>query len=479
MFQKLLTWIRDWLDKMIDSGTISQKMNVDISLSSDMSTALQLWHNMYLNQADWLKTDVYSLGLPAAIAAEIARAATIEMEFEITGGPRAEFLNTNMEKVIDRLRDEVEVGCAKGGMIIKPYPKGDSIVFNYVPQDAFLPVEFDDDGNITSVVFVDQQTIKNNFYTRLEYHSIQDDGYHIVNKAFRSSSKDTLGTEISLESLAQWAELEEEAVIVGVEKPLYGYFRYPLSNNIDVDSPLGISCYSKAQQNQVRLIEQADKQWSEIVWEMDSAQRALYVDILAFDKDSNDKPVLPDRRLYRTLKQSGQIGKSEDLFEEWSPDIRIEDMLKTLNATKKQIEFACGLAYGTVSDPNEIEKTATEIASAKQRSYSTITDVQKSLEKCLDQLIYAADIWTTLYNLAPRGEYEIAYQFDDSIITDYDEQRREDRQDVDRKLMARYEYRMATYGETEEQARERIAEIDAESQANLDLFGLGTGNQGT
>lgn len=473
MFQKLLQWIRDRIDKMLNTGTVSQKMSVDISLSSEMSTALTNWADMYVNSASWLKADVFSLGLPAAISAEIARAVTIEMELEVTGSARADFLNLQFQKVISRLRDEVEVGCAKGGMIIKPYPNSyGSLSFNYVSQDSFLPVDFDDDNNITSVIFIDQITIKNHIYTRLEYHTLQDDGYHIINKCFKSTSKESLGQEVPLNSLPQWEGLEEEAIITGITQPLYGYFRYPLSNNIDVDSPLGISCFSKAQHNQVKLIEQADKQWSEIVWEMDSATRALYVDVLAFDRDSNDKPILPDKRLYRTLKQSGQIGKSEDLFEEWSPNIRIEEMLRALNATKKQIEFAVGLAYGTLSDPNEIEKTATEIASQKQRSYATITDCQKSLETCLDQLLYACDVWSSLYNLSPRGNYEAAYKWDDSIITDSDAKRENARQDVDRKVMARWEYRMQEYGETEEQAKKIIAEIDAESQANMNVFGF-------
>ena len=85
------------------------------------------------------------------------------------------------------------------------------------------------------------------------------------------------------------------------------------------------------------------------------------------------------------------------------------------------------------------------------------------------------DVWTTLYNLAPRGNYEAAYSFDDSIVTDYDTQRANDLQEVDRKIMSRVEFRIANYGETEEQASEAIARIDAESQKNLDMFGLNQG----
>jgi hypothetical protein len=35
------------------------------------------------------------------------------------------------------------------------------------------------------------------------------------------------------------------------------------------------------------LIESADRQWSDLLWEFESGQRALYVDALAFGKDAD------------------------------------------------------------------------------------------------------------------------------------------------------------------------------------------------
>ena len=95
---------------MLNKGTISQAVNVDIAMSSDMVSALQEWRDMYMGNASWLTSEVYSLGLPAAIASEIARAVTIEMEVEVSGSARADFLNENVQRVVDRLRDETEVG---------------------------------------------------------------------------------------------------------------------------------------------------------------------------------------------------------------------------------------------------------------------------------------------------------------------------------------------------------------------------------
>ena len=58
-----------------------------------------------------------SLNLPAAIAAEIARAVTIEMQVQISGSARADFLAGQMARVTGKLRQGTEYGAAKGGLI--------------------------------------------------------------------------------------------------------------------------------------------------------------------------------------------------------------------------------------------------------------------------------------------------------------------------------------------------------------------------
>jgi A118 family predicted phage portal protein len=286
------------------------------------------------------------------------------------------------------------------------------------------------------------------------------EGYIVRNKAFRSDSRDTLGVAVSLAEVGDWADLAEEALITGIDRPLFAYFRYPLANNVDPVSPLGVSCYARA----VDLIRQADELWSDLLWEFDSGKRALYVDETAFDKNSEGKPILPHKRLYRTLKLSSQVGKDE-MFEEWSPDLREENLLRGLNAILKRIEFTCGLAYGTLSDPEEVDKTATEILSSKQRSAATFVDTQKALAEALDQLIYAMNAWCDLEKLAPAGGYDTAYTFDDSLITDRDKQFSQDQQVVGMGAMGKVEFRMRTYGESEEVARQKVAEAQAEAAA--------------
>jgi A118 family predicted phage portal protein len=460
MFQKILSWVREVIKRMLGKQTVDKALSVEVAISSDMANAIELWGRMYEDDSPWLNTDIKSMGLAAAIASEIARSVTIEMEAEFSGSARATWLEQQFGRVMDKLRHQVEFGCAKGGLIFKPYVVGDKLAVDFVQADAFYPVEFDADGNLTSVVFVDQRRKGDNWYTRLEYHSMTDQGCQIINKAFKSSNKETLGQSVSLASVDAWAEIEEEALVTDIDRPLYAYFRYPLANAIDSDSPLGVSCYSRA----TELIEEADKQWSNLLWEFEAGQAAIFVDELAFGRDEDGRAKLPHKRLYRAL-ETGSVDNS--LFQGWSPTLREQSILSGLDAILKRVEYATGVAYGTLSDPNTVDKTATEIKISKQRTYATIVDTQKSLEQALEQLIWSMDVWATLANLAPSGGYEVAFQFDDSVVVDKDTQFQQDLRLVGQGLMSKVEFRMRNFGESEELARKALMEVDAERQPML------------
>jgi len=461
MFAKILQWIRERIDKMLNTQTLKTTMKVDVAISPVMITALQTWCLMYENKATWLVTDVKSLNLASTIAGEIARAVTIEMKIKLAGGVRAEFLAETMRPVQEKLRRQVEYGVAKGGLMMKPYIDGNKIAVDFIQADQFYPINFDTSGKITACVFSDQRVIKDWTYTRLEYHEFSAGKYTVKNEAFKvkGNMKDVLGTKCNLSEVPAWKSLQPEAMITGISRPLFGYFKYPQANNIDPTSPLGVSCYSRA----VELIKQADQQWSDLLWEFDSGKRALYVDNLAFGKDSNGKPILPIKRLYRTLEPNDT---EKNMFEAWSPDFREVSLLSGLDAILRKVEFSCGLAYGTLSNPQTIDKTATELKIAQQRSYATITDTQKSLEIALNDLLYAIDIWTTLGNLAPKAPYIVTYDFDDSIVVDKDAQFTQDLRLVTTNIMSKVEFRMRNFGEDQETAQTKI---DDAAPAPIDM----------
>lgn len=445
-FTKMLSLITEILNK--DSDT-----QIDVCMTSRMAGQIELWTALYENQAPWVdRKKVFSASLPSAIASELARLVTLELKSEITGGASAAYLDKQYQrKVIKDIRRYVEYGCAKGGLILKPYITQSGIEVQLVQADGFFPISFDSSGRITQCVFAEQVRKGKKIYTRLETHMFQKGKIHITNRAFVATNDYSLGSEVPLNSIEMWSELGEKAVLEGADRLLFGYFKVPLANADDSDSPLGVSVYSRA----VELIEEADRRYSNICWEYEGTQLAVHIatSLLKYNKNQ-DKFEYPGgkERLYRNVDyNTGAADKP--LIDTFSPVIRDTALFNGFNNQLKLIEFNCSLAYGTLSDPQNIDKTATEIKTSKQRSYVTVSDTQMALQDALEDLVYAMNYWAALYGLVPAGsDYEVSFDWDDSIMVDSELEREQDRKDVAMGVMRLEEYRAKWYGETLEEA---------------------------
>lgn len=436
------------MDKVFPKNTIQNALKLDIAVSDPMAQAIDVWSKMYIDKADWIDKNVKSLNLPSAIASEIARLVTIEMKSEITGSKRADYLNEQYKVVLDGIRRYTEYGCAKGGLAFKPYIDGDKIAVDYVQADCFFPISFDSKGDITAAVFVEQKTIGKKIYTRLEYHSLTGTDYLIKNTAYVSENKLDLGKQTSLESVDDWSGLEPEAKIINIDKPLFAYFKVPLANTIDTSSPLGVSIYARA----VDSIKEADLQYSRLLWEFEGSELAIDVDILAVKQDGT-APKL-NERLFRKL----DLTDKDKTYNVFSPTIRDVSLINGLNKLLMQIEDTCGLARGTFSNPQGEAKTATELKILKQRSYATVKDTQNSLQDALEHLIYAMDVWTTIGNLAVKGDYEVSFEWDDSVIVDADAKQNRIQLLVTQGKFPLWRYLMEFEGYDEKTAKEIEAE---------------------
>ncbi len=423
-----------------DTASVKRAIGAEVMTSSEMLDAIHRWSSMFL--------DGGQLKLGRAIAGEVARLVTIELKSELSGGSRGAFLNESYQKVIENIRIPIEAGCALGGMVLKPYVDNGKIMVDFVRADCFYPLCFDSSGRITAIAFVDRVSEDGKYYTRIEKHELKGTTYTITNKVYKSLNKDYIGTPDSLDSVGKWSALAEKMRIESVKQPLFGYFKPATGNTIDPMSPLGVSVFSGAEQ----LMEDAERQYARLLWEFESGERAVFANSMAFRNDKEGKPVLPNKKLYKTLDV-----EDVDFFKEWSPTLRQSALIEGLNTIFRRIEFNCGLAYGTLSDVQQTDKTAEEIKASKQRSYATISDTQKMLKNALSDLVYAMDIWTTLYNLAPMGSYDESFEFDDSIVADRKTEFAEKQALVSMGIMQPWEIRMWYFGESEEEAKAKTS----------------------
>ena len=414
-----------------------------------MSASISEWACLYENRIN-PSGDYKSLNLAAAISSELARLATIEFSSEISGSKRADYLNGQYQKIIAKSRTFVEYACAKGGVILKPYFEDGKILVNIIQADAFEPLSFTSDGELNGAVFYDTFFDNGTYYTRTEKHIMRNRTVIITNDAYKSKSSDVLGQKVPLGCVGKWKGIEPYCRIENVDRPLFAYFKMPTANTVDSNSPLGVSVFARA----TDLIYDAYRQYANLLWEYESGKRALYIDECAVRRDEDGNPHIDDRRLYRMLSTG-----DDTLFNDWSPEIRDSSILSGLDRILRSIEFNCGLAYGTLSDNRNVDKTAEEIRASKQRSYSMVCDIQNSLKNALLDLIYAMSVYCDMYSLAPKGECNTSFNFDDSIICDRAIEFDERLTLLEKGVLSPWEMRSWYFQEDEKLAKQRVGEI--------------------
>ena len=546
--------IKESISRMIGKQTIEQAFKMMPAISSKMIEAIEEWTDMYEDKASWLQepslsnpVKVVSLGLPSFIASEKARMAVIELQSEITaptesaevdnpnyfppvadifgnvqfsGQPkkiieekptstteRAEYMNKQyQEKLLTKIRTQLEYGIAKGSLIIKPYvvkskmydvagadTKTENAIdkydieFDFIQSDCFYPFSFDGSGNLIEVAFIQTKVDKDKVYTRLEHHKLEGNNVIIRNKAFvneytgtftESLFTNTLGKEVSLNVVPEWKNIPATATIKNVDRMLFGYFKMPEANTIDPHSPLGISGFARAK----NLIKEADIQYSRLLWEFEGGELAIDIDRDALtdvrDFQGNSHSVNPklQARLFRPV----DLGES-NTYQPFSPALRDASLINGLNNILMRIEDVSALSRGTISDVAAEARTATEIKILKQRSYQSNAEIQAALETALKDTIYAMNVYCTIYNIVgdvsikdgkvdmkKLGLYDVSFTWDDSILVDVESELSKRLTLMQNGIVSKEEVRKWYFGETDRQAREALAKIQDENQQAME-----------
>ena len=411
----------------------------------------RLWWEMYVNHPPWEDCQVRPLGLPGAVGRELARQALTEFQLTVSGGDRARFLGREMLAAERNFLRALELGLCLGGVAMKPHLENGRLLVD-VSAVNFLPTRFDGAGRAVGGVFRSAPVqVGKQWFVRLEYHDFLPGGdgepvYVVRNRAFYSGPDGRPGGAAELDAVPEWAGLAAETVIEGLKGPLFAYFKPPEANSAEPDSKLGASVYAGAA---AELMRQADEQWRLIRWEFESGKRRIYVD--GVDAGQFDDEIFV----------VGPFSSDGSFFDVFSPEFRDGPLYNGFQRILQRIEFQVGLAYGAISDPQCVEKTATEILAAKHRQYVTEAAIQKAFQRTLEELLEAMDAWCDLAGLAPDGTYEAKFSWGDGVLDDPEVRRLDktlDAELVDKGLMRKWEFRVKWFGESEAEARAAVAD---------------------
>lgn len=458
MFERLINFIKGAMNKMFNTTDIAKDFNIDISTSDEMLSAIEKWSNIYNGKMPWLNEEVKSLHVAKTICEKVAKAVTIELKTKVDDKE----INKIYQRFIKNIRINTEYALGKGGIFFKPFYSNGKIKVSCIQADKFIPTKFDSTGELLGAIFIDQITKGKDVYTRLEYQELEDTILIIKNKAYKTTvhNSSVLGNQIALSQVREWADIQEETEINNINRLLGGYFRIPIANPIDNTSPVGVAIFANA----IDTLKEIDKQFSRTLWEYEGSELAIDVDETAFKKDKDGNDILPKgkKRLYRKIDFGDE--KTWNVF---SPAIRDTSLFNGLNELLRQCESQCGLAFGTISKIENIEKTATEIKSSKQDYYVTVSDIQGALQSALEDLIYSIDVLMSLYGIKHKVDADVSFDWDDSILVDSEKKQSQALVEKNAGLIDDIEYFVQTRDYSEEEATEYVNKMRERSKQQL------------
>lgn len=413
------------------------------------------WIDIYEGNPSWLNNEVEeTLNIAALVSSELARLSTIEFKSSIVG-KGAEDVNDWYQTFIKDMRKIVEYMIVQGSVVLKPYIQNDKMYVEVVPSDEFVPLKFDGAKNMTSAVFIYKSNKGDESYTRLEIHDFNNDEYIIENRAFRDKNGDSYKDEVPLTEVSEWADLEPMVALDTdiIRKPLFIYMTTPYANSKNIKSPLGVSVLSKIGS----LLKEIDIQWEHIKREYAYKRvKIFFPDHLAptgammnnYDFNIDD---IEDMFIF--------VEDSEKGIDTFSPEFRDVSLFNGLEEIKRLIEFSSGLAYGSLSRPDNVEKTAEEIRSGKERSYNTVRDIQKYIRSALERLADTMTMFAVANSMMKDVEYKVSFHFDDSIVIDEKTDIELMYKEVKDGLLKPEYYIAKRYGLTKEEALEMMGDF--------------------
>lgn len=316
----------------------------------------------------------------------------------------------------------------------KEIPDTGRLKIGYAMADQFVPTAWDN-AEITEGVFISRTAKGGYYYTRLEWHRWDGLTYTITNQLYRApmfrnnnpkEPQDILGMRVPLAEI--YPLLDEETTVEGVEKSLFSYFRTPTANNIDDNSPLGVSIYANA----METLHALDITFDSFVREFRLGKKRIIVPARMI-KTVIDPQTGEQRRYFDATDETYEALSTDDpdslKIQDNSVELRVEEHVAAMNAFLNIFCLQIGLSAGTFSfDAKSGLKTATEVVSENSKTYKTVKNFQNMLRPAIVRLVNNIIAVASLYDmttpdgqsikeLAARG-YSVNIAMDDGITQD-------------------------------------------------------------
>ncbi len=322
----------------------------------------------------------------------------------------------NYEKRLQEILDDnnflvranqlIEMSFALGTGALVEYLDGEKVVIDYIRADMIYPLSWEN-GDITECAFGSIRVIDGNEVIYLQIHRLGDadqgedpELYYIENKYI--DKKESVELEIPGDMLP--------LIPTKYDSPLFQIITPNICNNIDLDSPLGVSVFANA----IDQLKGCDLVYDSYMNEFVLGRKRILVPIsLAKMQMEKDGVAAPAFDASDTVYYQMPGDRDSNLkLTEVDMSIRANEHELAVQRSLDVLALKTGLGTGRYQFDSSGVKTATEVISDK-------SDLYQSRQK--NAIIVNAaliDMVEAIAFLDAGREVEVSIDFDDSIIED-------------------------------------------------------------
>lgn len=310
-----------------------------------------------------------------------------------------------------------------------PYLEKDVLKINFINASNIVILSSDNNG-VQDVLFWSEKKIKDGIEFYINVHILEEDGYVIHNKKYKKSTKENEYTKVEIEKEIE--KIETKSFL-----PKFAIITTAEVNNLDINSPYGISSYANALDTVLAL----DKAYDSFDNEIAIGKKRVYV---------------PSSGLKVNISQTGETtpafdendiafytypGKESDKLEESSFELRIEQITAAIQGQLNLLTSKMGLGHNYYKFKDGQSYVNTDnILSTNSDVYRKIKKQENIITRAITQLIYAiAEL------IKVKETFSISIFYDDTIIEDIEKIRIQAQSEYNSKLISKPQYYRDVY----------------------------------
>ncbi len=364
--------------------------------TNKMQEAIKLWLTMYFDSSDKDSDDCQRL--PVLIVNKLEKTTFSEYEAS-SENPFVENILNSLERVRKNAFQQMLIS---GECLIKPVPTAEGFAFVSIRRDCFVPLSRNENGELTSVGTAELTVEHDSYYTLLERRTAEN-GLRIETKLFKSSNSGSLGTEVPLDTLEKYANLQPD-----IKLPINGIglvdMKTPIYNTVD-GSADGVAIYAPA----AELIAHINQNERQLCREFELGRSRIMVSEDLLKRDRNGRKTVEDDIFTKFDGDPQDFGVT--IF---SPTLREQSYLVRKNEYLRNIESVIGFKRGILSEVESAERTATEITSSDGDYNLTIIDLQRVWTQTVRDVMRLCSVLAEVYRISGRTAID-----PDDVILDY------------------------------------------------------------